>query len=108
MRYLLLAPVMGLAACATTGAGLGRTDVEDVLASTKAPAEVAQCASSRLAGRPRVRDGENRSYWLARNNGYGVPVTRWDFIPVGNGTRVERRTTIGFVNSGAGDIRSCL
>lgn len=107
MRTLLLAPLMGLAACATTSAGLADTNLEETFASTKDPDEVATCAANRMRGDEQVvRDGDR--YWFVRRNTYGAATTRWDFIPDGNGgTRIELRASVP-MNSGAGDVRACL
>lgn len=107
MKKLLIAPMLGLAACATTSAGLADSDLEETFASRKAPDEVATCAANGMRGSEQVvREGER--YWFVRRNTYGAAVTRWDFIPDGNGgTRIELRASIP-MNSGAGDVRRCL
>lgn len=108
MRTLAAALAMtSLAACATSGAGLLNSNVEETYASAKPPGTVANCAADRMSGSVDVRnDGDH--YWVLRNNGYGIPTVRWDFRPDGNGgTLIERRASIR-VNVGTGDVRNCL
>lgn len=107
MRHLIVGLAIGLTACATTSAGLYESPVEETFTSTKPPSTVANCAADHMRGGAEVRNDGNH-YWVLRQNGYGMTVVRWDFIPDGNGgTRIERRSSIP-VNTGAGDVRACL
>lgn len=98
---------MMVSGCATTAAGLGEAKVDETFTSAKAPSAVATCAVERLIGDPQIRNVGDH-YWIIRNNGYGLPAVRWDFLPRdGGGTTVELRSAIN-MNSGADKIRACL
>lgn len=106
MRKLVAALSLGLCACATTAAGLAESEIEETYTSAKAPSTVATCAADRMRGGAEVRN-DGQHYWVLRNNGYGLPVARWDFYPSDGGTRIELRRSIP-INSGSGDVRACL
>jgi hypothetical protein len=99
--------MMLISGCATTAAGLGEAKVDETFTSAKLPSAVATCAVESLIGDPQIRnDGDH--YWIIRNNGYGLPAVRWDFLPrEGGGTTIELRSAIN-MNSGADKIRPCL
>lgn len=106
MRYLAIFAVLPLSACAMSAGGLARTAVDQSYTSTKAPQVVATCVVESLNGNNLIRNQGNH-YWVLRMNGYGVPQTRWDFVPDGNGTRVELRMAIP-IASGDEKVRACL
>lgn len=97
-----------LQGCATSAAGLARTDVEMTLYSPdKSPKQVAECTVDSMIGDPQLR-GEGDHFWVIRTNGYGVPTTRWDFTAEpGGGTKAELRATIN-INSGDERVKACL
>lgn len=99
--------MLGLAACATSAAGLRDSSVEQTFTSAKPPEQIANCAADRFRGGGQImREGDR--FVVTRRNGYGAVTTRWDFIPDGQGgTRVELRTSIP-INAGTGDVRRCL
>ena len=95
-----------LAGCSTTSAGLAEIDVDATYESDKSPKQVAICAVEQMSV-GEIRD-DDVNYWIIRVNGWGVPVTRWDFKPrEGGGTIVELRSHFG-VNDGHNDVKPCL
>mgnify|MGYP006921445301 CR=1 FL=1 len=106
MRYLVVLAALPLSACAMSAGGLARTAVDQTYVSTKTPQVVATCVVESLNGNNVIRnDGEH--YWVLRMNGYGVPQTRWDFLPHDGGTTVELRMAIP-IASGDEKVRACL
>jgi len=106
MRYLVVLAVLPLSACAMSAGGLARTAVDQTYTSTKTPQSVATCVVESLNGDNVIRnDGDH--YWVLRMNGYGVPQTRWDFVPTPSGTTVELRMSIP-IASGDEKVRACL
>lgn len=95
-----------LAGCATTAAGLGRSDVEQVIDSDKPSQAFATCVAESLRWNVQLRN-EGDHYWVMRINGYGTPTVRWDFHPrEGGGSRAELRTSIP-VMGGDEKVRAC-
>lgn len=108
MRVLALTLLsLPLAACATSIAGMANDEIDLTLESTKAPDIVAGCLATSLQGdNPMIRLGEGH-YVVARNNGYGFPVIRWDIIGTPTGSRLELRTSTP-VGEGVDKARRCL
>jgi hypothetical protein len=106
MRYLAILAALPLSACAMSAGGLARTAVDQSYTSAKAPQIVATCVVESLNGNNVIRNNGDH-YWVLRMNGYGVPQTRWDFLPSGSGTRVELRMAIP-IASGDEKVRACL
>lgn len=98
---------LALQGCATSAAGLSKGKVDESYSSAKAPSAVATCVVETLVGDPVLRN-EGDHYWIIRNNGYGMPAVRWDFLPkAGGGTAIELRSAIG-INNGSDKVRSCI
>ena len=106
MRYLAVFAALPLSACAMSSGGLARTAVDQTYTSNKTPQAVATCVVESLMGNNVIRN-DGQHYWVLRMNGYGVPQTRWDFLPVEGGTRVELRMAIP-IASGDDKVRACL
>lgn len=110
MKNYLIAIVAGLAlsGCAWSAEGLGRSKIEDTYTSSKPASEVAGCVASRLMGsNPAFQQSEN--HWVVvRNNGYGVPIVRWDIIqqPEG-GSLIEFRRSVAMM-SGEQKAATCF
>lgn len=108
MRRMML--VAGAAAalcgCATSPAGLLKSDVEQTVVSGKSSKDFAQCVQSTMIGNnPIANDGEH--YWILRLNGYGLPASRWDFYPLPNGgSKAELRAAIS-INTGDERVENC-
>ena len=84
-----------LTGCATSSAGLERSNVEATLHSTKTPQAWATCVAESMIGNTQLRnDGDH--YWVLRISGYGIPYVRWDFRPEGSGSRAELRASFGY------------
>lgn len=97
-----------LQACAWSAEGLGRAKIEDTYNSEKPASEVAGCVASRLHGsNPAFQMGDG--HWVVvRNNGYGVPIVRWDVIdkPDG-GSLIEFRRSVAMM-SGEEKAATCF
>lgn len=97
-----------LSGCAWSAEGLGRAKIEDTYASAKPASEVAGCVSSRLMGsNPAFQQGDG--HWVVvRNNGYGVPIVRFDIIdqPEG-GSKIEFRRSVAIM-SGEKKAETCF
>lgn len=106
MRLIALLAVP-LAGCAFSPDALSRTDVDLRLASPKSPQVVAQCVYGALNfDNPMENDGDH--YWVTRMGTNGIPNSRWDFLPDGNGgSRVELRANVPLGNGGD-KVRACL
>lgn len=102
----LLAAALG--GCAWSAEGLGRAKIEDTYTSTKPASEIAGCVASRLMGsNPAFQQGEG--HWVVvRNNGYGVPIVRWDIIQQSDGTSlIEFRRSVAIM-SGEEKAATCF
>ena len=97
-----------LSGCAWSAEGLGRAKIEDTYTSTKNASDVAGCVAARLMGsNPAFQDGEG--HWVVvRNNGYGIPIVRWDIYqkPEG-GSNIEFRRSVA-VMSGEKKAETCF
>lgn len=97
-----------VAGCAWSAEGLGRSKIEDTYTSNKPASEVAGCVTSRLMGsNPAFQQGEG--HWVVvRNNGYGVPIVRFDIIdqPEG-GSKIEFRRSVAMM-SGEEKAATCF
>lgn len=105
---VLAAATSVLGGCAWSAEGLGRAKIEDTYTSKKPAAEVAGCVSSRLMGsNPAFQQGEG--HWVVvRNNGYGVPIVRWDIIQQSDGTsKIEFRRSVAIM-SGEEKAATCF
>lgn len=105
MRKTLLIATLALSGCATTAQGLLESPIEDEISSDKSAQVFATCVVENITYGGQLRsDGER--YWVIRNNTWGAPITRWDFVPTENGSRAELRTSIN-VNTGKGKVEDC-
>lgn len=108
---MLVATVAGcsiLSGCAWSAEGLGRAKVENTYTSSKPASEVAGCVASRLMGsNPAFQSGEG--HWVVvRNNGYGVPIVRWDIYQTAEGgSNIEFRRSVAIM-SGEQKAASCF
>lgn len=97
-----------LSGCAWSAEGLGRAKIEDTYTSEKNASDVAGCVASRLMGsNPAFQDGEG--HWVVvRNNGYGIPIVRWDIYqqPEG-GSKIEFRRSVAMM-SGEEKAATCF
>jgi len=94
--------------CAWSAEGLGRAKVEDTYTSAKPASEVAGCVASRLMGsNPAFQQSEG--HWVVvRNNGYGVPIVRWDIIQNREGgSTIEFRRSVAMM-SGESKAATCF
>lgn len=102
---LALCSAMLLSGCATSAAGLAKSDVELTLFSDKSPQDWATCSAETMIGPVSLRnDGDH--YWLLRINGYQVPTARWDFTSTDTGSKAELRATIS-INTGDERVKAC-
>lgn len=92
MRNLIYVfPILALAGCATSSAGLYQMSVEHRLSGSKSAQEWATCTADLMQGSPTLR-GSGGHWWLTRDNGYGIPIIRWDFTDQpGGGSIAELR-----------------
>jgi hypothetical protein len=95
-----------LSGCATSAAGLLRRGVDQTIESQKSSSDFATCVFNSLRWDPDLfRNGDH--YWVVRNNGYGVPIIRWDFTPrEGGGSKAELRSSFG-MTVGDERVRAC-
>lgn len=107
MRVLVLASAALLAGCATSAAGLKKGDVEKEWTSAREPKQVAGCVASKLIGSNPVFEDEDGHLVVVRNNGYGVPMVRYDIFAANGSTRVELRSSVG-IGRGPDKLESCL
>jgi hypothetical protein len=112
MKYrngrLFAAAAAGLvvSGCTMSAAGLERGRLQMTIDSTKSAKAFAECSADTMIGNNQLR-GEGDHYWVLRLNGYGVPVTRWDFrTKEGGGSRAELRSSIP-INTGDERVRNC-
>jgi hypothetical protein len=99
--------LLALAGCATSAAGIGKGKVEKTWTSQKEPQQVAGCLASRLNGSNPTFQDENGHYVVARNNGWGVPIVRYDVFKEGAATKIELRSSFS-VGRGSDKLESCL
>ncbi|MFN3943918.1 MAG: hypothetical protein ACK4K7_03165 [Allosphingosinicella sp.] len=96
-----------MAGCTTSAAGLERGRLRMTVDSPKSPQAFATCSADTMIGNVQLR-GEGDHWWVLRFNGYGVPVTRWDFrAKPGGGTTAELRSSIP-INTGDERVRNCV
>lgn len=107
MRIGVLGAALALAGCATSAAGLKKGQVEKEWSSAREPKQVAGCLASKLVGSNPVLEEEDEHFVVVRNNGYGLPMVRFDIFKRDGATRVELRSTLGF-GRGADKLESCL
>ncbi len=104
MKTAPLIIIAALAGCATSGAGLYKTDIKKTVYSEKPSSEFAVCVAEALGGSVELRSsGEH--YWVMRII-FDTPRHRWDFTPVPGGSKAELRST-GLAGSGAGKVEAC-
>lgn len=104
----LFAAASLLQGCAWSAEGLGKAKLEDSYVSHKPASEIAGCMAARLMGsNPAFQDGEG--HWIVvRNNGYGVPIVRWDIFQQPDGTsKIEFRRSIAMM-SGEQKAATCF
>lgn len=106
-NIVLLAALVGLSACASSGAGLAATAVDAEHTSTKPPQALALCINDAMNGMVQMIDAGQSHYVVTRNNGYGRPMVRWDIYPKDAGSRMEVRKSFGLM-SGEDKARACL
>lgn len=107
MRVAVLPALVLLSGCAVSAAGLSKGAVEKSWTSAKSPQQVSGCLASKLIGSNPVFQDEQGHYVVVRNNGYGVPVVRYDIYAAGGSTAVELRSSLG-VGRGSDKLESCL
>jgi hypothetical protein len=106
MKNVMLVALLALSGCATSAAGLGRTNVEMTVTSQKPSQAFATCVAEALIGNNQLRN-EGDHYWILRFNGYGIAVSRWDFKPnPAGGSIAELRATIS-INTGDERVKAC-
>lgn len=106
--FVAIAALGLLSGCAWSAEGLGRAKIEDTYTSQKKASDVAGCIASRLMGsNPAFQQGEG--HWVVvRNNGYGVPIVRWDVIQQPDGTsKIEFRRSMAIM-SGEQKAATCF
>ena len=105
-KTVIAMSLMALAGCAFSPAGLGRMPVEHTLASNK-PAQVfATCVAEILQGQAELR-GSGSHYWILRENGYGVPIVRWDFTDQPNGGSLAELRASGLFGAAKDKVQRC-
>lgn len=107
MRSAILTTAFLLGGCAMSAAGIKKGSIERTWVSQKEPQQVAGCLASKLIGSNPVFQDEDGHYVVARNNGYGIPTTRYDVFKEGNQTRIDLRSTIS-INRGTSKLEECL
>lgn len=95
-----------LSGCSANQAGLLNSPVIQTLTSDKPAGEVSACVQQHLNGGP-TQGTDGTKYWVTRQNGYGMPVVRYDFIPAAHGSIVEYRSKLR-INNGLPKVRACL
>lgn len=90
MRAILLSAIL-LGGCATTPAGLAKTNVERTVTSEKSSANFATCAAEHFNGDVTLRSSGDH-YWILISI-HDYPRYRWDFRPSGAGSIAEGRST---------------
>lgn len=107
MKPFVALAFLGLAGCATSAAGIREGKVEKSWTSQKAPQQVAGCVASKLIGSNPVFQDENGAYVVVRNNGYGIPMVRYDIYSDAGVTKIELRSNVGMFR-GSDKLESCL
>lgn len=103
-KFLPLAALLFLCACATSPASLAQTRVEKTVLSSKSAETVATCVAENLTGDAQLRSlGDH--YWVIRYT-FGTPRHRWDFTNTADGSIAELRST-GLAGSGADRVEEC-
>lgn len=99
-------PLLLVCGCAASQAGLANDKLIESFHSAKPAGVVAGCVQQNLRANPSLgTDGTN--YWVTRQNGYGMPVVRYDFKPDANGgSTVEYRSRLR-INNGLGKVKHC-
>jgi len=108
MRYMMIGCALLVSGCAWSAEGLGRSNIEDTYTSDKDASNVAGCIASRLHGsNPAFQEGEG--HWVVyRNNGYGVPIVRWDIYQrEEGGSNIEFRRSVAMM-SGEEKAATCF
>jgi hypothetical protein len=104
----VLASTALLGGCAWSAEGLGRAKIEDSYTSSKPASEIAGCVASRLMGSNPAFQQEEGHWVVVRNNGYGVPIVRWDIIQQSDGTsKIEFRRSVAMM-SGEQKAATCF
>lgn len=94
--------------CAMSAEGLGRAKIEDTYTSEKPASEIAGCVASRLMGSNPAFQESDGHWVVVRNNGYGIPIVRWDIIEQdGGGSRIEFRRSVAMM-SGEEKAATCF
>ena len=104
MRRIALIAALALAGCATTPAGLAKTNVEKTFTSTKTALAWATCVAENTPEAELRSDGTR--HWVLVSE-FGVPRIRWDFIPTEGGSIVEQRTT-AFIGKQSRMVEKCI
>ena len=105
MKRCWILAIVALAGCATSAQGLLESPIEAEVTSTKTAQVFATCVVETLSFGGQLRS-DGTKYWVIRNNVYGAPISRWDFIPTDSGSRAELRTSIN-INTGKGKVEAC-
>lgn len=107
MKVALVPLALALTGCATSADGIRKGEVEKSWSSQKAPQQVAGCVASKLIGSNPVFQDEDGHYVVVRNNGYGIPMVRYDIFERDGSTTVELRSNLGAFR-GSDKLESCL
>ena len=106
MRVAFVALAMLLPGCATSPAGLAQMGVEETLQSKKSAQDFATCVAEILQGQAELR-GSGDHYWVLRENGWGVPIVRWDFKNVVTGGSIAELRATAIIGAGKDKVRGC-
>lgn len=98
-----------LTGCATSAAGLYRTDVHSEYTSEKSAQIVASCVSTELMGNNPVLQIAEGHWAVLRNNGFNVPIIRWDIYDLEEGgSRIEFRKSVSIASGEDKAARLCF
>lgn len=100
-----LLPLVLVAGCSTTNAGLAERDVVASYQSTKAPRDLADCLSRNVTWTK--IDPTPEGFVTFRRNPYGVPMSRYDVTPADGGSAVVIRSNASFA-AGLDKVSACL
>jgi len=107
MKLLIVLGLLTVGGCATSAAVLREGVAEKSWISSKQPQQVAGCVASKLIGSNPVFQDEDGHYVVLRNNGYGIPMVRYDIYSEGGATKVEVRSNGGMFR-GSDKLETCL
>jgi hypothetical protein len=106
MRIVVVSALF-VAGCATSAAGLKQGKIEKQWSSNRPAQQVAGCLAAQLIGSNPTFVDEDGHHVVVRNNGYGIPMVRYDIFESDGKTTVELRSSAG-VGRGSDKLESCL